>query len=167
MRRGLTAIQDSLRTLGVQGNYTPSENLHLTLAFIGEYPDADRVLEAVEAVRFSPIPLRLCGIGAFDTLWWARLQESEPLEALVRQLRRALAGAEIPYDRKRFRAHITLVRKPVFRRSVRLDAVRIPNASMTADRIVLLTSTRGKNGMLYTELGAVRADRTGQEDEAE
>ena len=158
MRRGLTAVQDALRAHSVQGNFTPAENLHLTLAFIGEYPEPERVLEAMETVRFAPIPLRLEGIGAFDSLWWARLTENEALNALARHLRRALAEADIPFDRKRFRAHITLVRWPTFRRNVDFSAIPIPKAEMTADRIVLMSSTRGKNGMIYTALGSVRAE---------
>ena len=160
MRRGLAAVQDALRAHGVQGNFTRPENLHLTLAFIGDYPDPERVLDALETVRFSPVALQLDGLGAFDSLWWARLAESDALEALVRHVRRALAEAEIPFDRRRFRAHITLVRKPSFRRSVDFSAVPVPAAAMTADRIVLMQSTRGKNGMIYTPLGEIRADGT-------
>ena len=166
LRRGLVSVQDALRARGVQGNFTSAENLHLTLAFIGEYGDPERVLEAMDTVRFSPIPLRLEGIGAFDTVWWARLNESEALDTLAKQLRRTLAEAEIPFDRKRFRAHITLVRKPVFRRNVDFDAIPVPAASMTAERMALMSSTRGKHGMIYTEIGEVRctddADTAGE-----
>ena len=37
LRNGLTQIQASLKRRGVRGNFTPMENLHLTLAFFG-YP---------------------------------------------------------------------------------------------------------------------------------
>ena len=40
-------VQAAFRRAGVRGNYTPEENLHLTLAFIGEYSDPDAVLEAM------------------------------------------------------------------------------------------------------------------------
>ena len=33
----LTDLQDDLKTQGITGNYTNIQNLHLTLAFIGEY----------------------------------------------------------------------------------------------------------------------------------
>ena len=36
MRAALSEVQDDLYRQGVRGNYTPAENLHLTLAFIGE-----------------------------------------------------------------------------------------------------------------------------------
>ena len=158
MRNALVSVQDALRRQGVRGNYTPPENLHLTLAFIGEYGDPDAVLAAMESLSFAPIPLRLDRLGAFDALWWAGLAESGELDALVRQLRRALAETGIPFDRKKFRPHITLLRKPVLPRRVDLAAFPVPQAEMRAARLSLMLSTRGKNGMIYTELGAVTAE---------
>ena len=155
MKDALGSLQDQLRRRGVRGNFTPRENLHLTLAFIGEYPDPEDVLDALEGLRFAPLSLQLAGIGAFEGLWWAGLRESEELDSLVRQLRRALADAGIPFDRKRFLPHITLVRKPVCPRDPRLGSLRIPPAETRAERVSLMLSTRGRSSMIYTELGAV------------
>ena len=55
IREALRDMQDSMRGLGVQGNYTGPGNLHLTLAFIGEYPDPAPVLDVIESVRFRPL----------------------------------------------------------------------------------------------------------------
>ena len=48
MRNALQEVQDDLRRAGVRGNYTPPENLHLTLAFIGEYPAPEPVMDALQ-----------------------------------------------------------------------------------------------------------------------
>ena len=159
MKDALRAVQNELRRRGVDGNYTRAENLHLTLAFIGEYPDPDAVLEAMGKLKFEPFGLRLAGLGAFGELWWAGLEESDALDMLVRRLRRTLAESGIPFDRKAFRPHITLIRKPSFRRDPQLDTLPVPEAETTAGRISLMLSTRGKNGMIYTELGSVSAYR--------
>ena len=156
-RSALRAVQNELRRQGVEGNYTRVENLHLTLAFIGEYPDPNAVLEAMEKVSFEPFTLRLAGLGAFGDLWWAGLEGSGNLEALARQLRRTLAEAAIPFDRKSFRPHVTLIRQARYRNDPRLDSIAVPQARMTVERISLMLSTRGKNGMIYTELGGVPA----------
>ena len=111
----------------------------------------DRVLEGMDAVDFDPFPLALEGFGRFGDLWWAGLAKSEPLNALVRRLRRALAENDIPFDRKRFSPHITLVRKGVF--DGKPPAVEVPRVEMTVDRFSLMRSDRGKRGMIYTELG--------------
>ena len=61
VRDGLRGMQNELRRRGVEGNYTRAENLHLTLAFIGEYPNPDAVLDAMALARFEPFALRLGG----------------------------------------------------------------------------------------------------------
>ena len=147
----LEETQALLKRRGLRGRYAPPENLHLTLAFLGEYPDPDRVLEVMDALEFDPFPLTLEGFGRFGDLWWAGLAPSEPLNALVRRLRRALAENDIPFDRKRFSPHITLVRKGVF--DGKPPAAEVPRVKMTVDRFSLMRSDRGKRGMIYTELG--------------
>lgn len=153
IKNALTGIQAALRAARVSGNYTKIENLHLTLAFIGEYPDAERVLEALSAVTFAPFPLRLEGMGCFGDLWWAGMQASAPLAALARKVRHALAEHGVPYDRKRFSPHITLLRKA----RGQVPGVEIAPAAMTVDAVSLLRSDRGKSGMIYTELGRIPA----------
>ena len=154
VKDALTVMQASLRARRVGGNYTRLENLHLTLAFIGEYGDPDYVLDVLKSVPFAPFPLRLEGFGCFGDLYWCGLARQDALDAYVRRLRRALAEAGIPFDRKRFSPHITLLRRAS---AERLPALAVPNASMTARRVSLMRSERGKNGMLYTELGAAEA----------
>ena len=53
----LTAFQKELKAQGVTGNYTKRENLHITLAFIGEYGNPDEVLDAMERVDFEPVEI--------------------------------------------------------------------------------------------------------------
>lgn len=154
LRDALRGVQNELRRRGVEGNFTKGDNLHLTLVFIGEYQDPEAVLEAMESVRFEPFELRLGDLGSFGDTWWAGLEASAELDALVRRLHRALAEKGISYDRKTFRAHVTLVRKPSFRRDPRLETLAVPEAKMTAERISLMLSTRGKTGMIYTEIGS-------------
>ncbi len=158
MKKSLEDIQGRLRRMGIRGNYTRPENLHLTLAYIGDYSEPDKVLEAMSTLSIRPVELRLQGLGSFGELWWAGLEESAELYGLVRQLRLALAQAGIPFDRKKFLPHITLVRKPEYRQVPDLAALSIPGTSMKAERVSLMLSTRGRNGMIYTELGAISSD---------
>ena len=154
MKDALRAAQHTMRRAGVRGNYTPVENMHLTLAFIGEYPDAEPIRDALSALSFEPFELSLDGMGFFGNLWWAGLEESEPLTALVRRLRRALAENGIPFDRKRFSPHVTIIRKA----SGKLPAMQIEPVSMTVSSVSLMRSDRGRNGMIYTELAVWEAE---------
>ncbi len=145
----LISMQDSLRRQGMRGNFTRPESLHLTLAFIGDYDDPDYVLDTMQSVPFRPFTLSLDGYGNFGDLWWAGIKKSDALMSYVRRLRHALADAGIPFDRKKFSPHITLVRKASF---IVRPALAVPATQMTASRISLFRSDRGKNGMIYTEI---------------
>ena len=154
MRDAVRAVQEDFRRRGAQGNFTPVENLHLTLAFIGEYPAPEDALEALSAVPFAPFDLRLQGVGAFRDLWWVGLEPCEALTAYVRALRHALAEAGVPFDRKRFSPHITLARRVEGGRGV---AATPPRAETRVEKVSLMRSDRGKGGMIYTEIGEVWA----------
>ncbi len=156
LRKHVGDVQESFRRQGVRGNYPPEENLHITLAFIGEYDDPDAVLEAMETVSFAPFSITTDRIGRFGDLWWVGFSECEALEALARKLRRSLAKAEIPYDRKRFKAHVTFLRKPEYGRGP-IPHVTAAPSGMEVESISLMRSVRGKAGMIYTELGSVEA----------
>ena len=148
-------VQDAYRRSGVRGNYTSRENLHLTLAFIGEYGDPDEVLEAMDRVPFTPFPITMDRLGNFGDLQWAGIEENAALEAVVRRLRHALSDAGIPYDRKKFKAHVTYLRQAEFSDERCVTPAEVESVSMQVTEIVLMRSTRGKNGMIYTELGGI------------
>ena len=154
MKNALTDAQRMMYDRGVRGRFTPEENLHLTLAFIGEYPSADAVMDALASVTFTPFELRLDGVGRFGDLWWAGLRESAALTAVVRRVRRALAEHAIPFDRKRFTPHITLLRKA----SRDAASIQIAPAAMTVRAVSLMSSRRGRSGMIYTEVGVIETD---------
>lgn len=151
MRGAISKVQGDLQRLGVRGIYTLRENLHLTLAFIGEYNDPEQVLDVMRGVPFEPFELRLDGMGCFGDLWWAGLEPSAALQGYVRQLRHALAEACIPFDRKRFSPHITVLRRASMQMS-RLPGISVEGIGMVADHVSLMRSDRGKKGMIYTEI---------------
>ena len=80
MKNCLTGVQKEWRRARITGNYTPKENFHLTLAFIGEYPAAEKVADLLSELDFSPFTLETEGIGTFGELWWAGLKESDALK---------------------------------------------------------------------------------------
>ena len=152
MKDALLDLQGDMMQMGVRGNYTRPENLHLTLAFIGEYSDPDYVKEIVDQVEFEPSDVAFAGIGAFRNLWWAGIEKSDELVKLVRRLRRNLDEAGIPYDRKKFSPHITLIRRPDRQLEEVIGSLEVAKATMVVDHISLMRSDRGKQGMVYTEL---------------
>ena len=151
-KQAIEDVQEVLRWQNIQGKYSPRENLHVTLAFIGEYGDPDNVLDVMEDTEFNPFTISLDKVGDFGELFWAGISDSPELTNYVKRLRKGLADAGIPFDRKKFSPHITLVRKPIYK-NWHYD--RAPKGNMTVDCISLMKSERGKNGMIYTELGCI------------
>jgi len=157
VRKALVKAQNYLQRHGITGAYLSPENLHLTLAFIGEYPDPDTVLDAMEEVEFSPFPVTYTHLGTFrESIVWGGIEPSAPLNALVKRLRYELAKADIPFDNSSFSPHFTLARHADFSKGI--PAATITPVTMTVDRISLYRSDRGKNGMVYTEIGYVEAE---------
>ena len=149
----LEAFQSRLKASGVEGYFAARENLHLTLAFIGDYGEPDAVMDVIESVPFEPMTMKLHGMGNFGELYWAGIEQNAGLENYVKRLRRALVEHKIPYDRKRFYPHITVVRKAIFHGRTILPEVEPPQGEMVIEHISLMRSERGKHGMIYTEIG--------------
>lgn len=156
IKNALTATQNELERRGFHGHYTNMANMHLTLAFIGEYNDPDAILEAMGQMRFEPFPLTLSGfIGNFGDLLWAGIEKEPMLEKCVKQLRHTLADRQIPFDKKRFAPHITLLRNAKSKQT--FADIKIAKESMIVSRISLMRSDIGKRGAVYTEIGSIDA----------
>ena len=148
-RAALAVLQDSLRAAGITGRYLEPSNLHMTLAFIGEWPeDITQVLPPVE----HPFTITLASPGIFPEakVLWAGTEASEELNRLAQCVRDCLTEHGIPFDPKEFNPHITLARKPVIPDGVDVAGIEIPQASMAVDEVCLYRSERGENGMEYT-----------------
>ena len=159
-RAALSVLQNHLRTFGVTGRYLDPSNLHMTLAFIGEWPD-DAVPLLPRVVHPFSLALSRPGVFPKAKVLWAGVDPSEPLEHLAGQVRQFLDEHEIPYDPKPFFPHITLVRKPSVPAGAALSEIRIPAASMPVKEVCLYRSQRGENGMEYT---VIRSSLSGKPD---
>lgn len=124
----MTDALDDIQT-GLPGvNWAPEENLHLTLAFLGEQPrplleDLDAGLLRLAGAGFA---LTLRGVGAFGgakpRLIYAGVAESEPLRRLQAKVATAVRGAGVDLAGRRYAPHVTLARFAPGR--VRAEAVQ-------------------------------------------
>ena len=152
-RAALEDLQQRLLEAGVTGKYREPDGLHLTLAFIGEWPED--ITELLPAVR-KPFSVTLSHLGIFPeaNVLWAGVEPCEELDLLAKQVRHRLADAGIPFDRKSFSPHITLARKPFMPEKVILSEIPVPRVSMIVNDVCLYRSDRGKDGMVYTVIGS-------------
>ena len=144
----LCMIQKRLQMQGVKGNYTTRENMHLTLAFIGEYSDPEHISDIMSQIDLEPVRLVIDGFGSFGDTYWIGVREDKGLAANVKRIRKALSDNGIPFDKKKFMPHMTIARKITYEKSFPTDAP-FP-AAMDVEYIALMRSDRGKNGMIYT-----------------
>lgn len=117
MRAAVVALQDHLRV----GRKPPEENLHLTLAFLDDQPEAvlAELHEALQAEALPEISLDLRGLelfgGARPRVLYLKGEGGAALGALHRLVRRVAQDVGIDLPRERFRPHVTLAR---FRRDM-------------------------------------------------
>lgn len=143
--------QDGLREYGVRGNYTQPENLHLTLAFIGETERVAEIKAAVDAVKFEPFVIRTGKLGCFNgrsRVLWLGIEGEDKVKTIAQQLRRNLDKCGIDYAKGKFCPHITLVRQPS---EMPLD-VEVESESMTVSEISVMNSERINGRLVYTAL---------------
>ena len=98
---------------------SPTENLHLTLAFLGNI-DAPSVAGAEDAVRkvaaaVAPFEVGWRAGGVFPSrtrprVLWLGVDGGEPLRAAHEALCAALTASGLPVEERSFRPHLTLAR---------------------------------------------------------
>ena len=151
-REALCGVQERLRAAGVAARYYEPSNLHMTLAFIGEWPEnISAILPQVD----QPFSVSLSKAGVFPKakVVWAGVEPCKALDRLARRVRENLAQAGIPFDPKPFVPHITLGRRPSVPEGLDLTGIAIPSAAMTVTDVYLYRSDRGENGMVYSVIG--------------
>lgn len=143
------AIIQWRRALGLRsGKPVPSENLHLTLLFLGDVSSAQipALCAAIDALQRPRAPLRLC----LDRLQvWPRSnvlvlepqQSPQVLNRLVYALQQALLPLGIRDQVREFRPHLTLSRD--FRADVP-EATAAPEFLLSARHFTLFESRKGR-----------------------
>lgn len=100
------------------GRLVPPENLHVTLAFLGDLEPgvAEEVHEALCEVEAAPVDLTLRGVDVFGAdapyLVHAGVEPTTALKALRAKVYSAVREVGVELSRKRFRPHVTLARFP-------------------------------------------------------
>ena len=147
--KALSDTMTDLRSQGAGGNFSRAENLHLTLAFLGEVRLPDGVCRAMDKVTVLPMRLELGGSGSFRDLYWVGFKESPELTDYVKKLRVQLKKEEIWFDDKQFNPHITILRKAKHTENVQ---IHVRNEAFTAKKISLMRSERIEGKLVYTEI---------------
>jgi RNA 2',3'-cyclic 3'-phosphodiesterase len=147
------------------GRPLPEENLHLTIAFLGErrepaldelHFELERLHQPAFAVTFGPLGT----FGDNPATVHAEVLPGPGLLTLHRSVMGAVRGAGITLDRRRFRPHVAIARLP--RHPAPGDHAEVarflgvhaatPLPGFTADRLTLFRSWLRPEGALYEAL---------------
>ena len=151
MKKSLVDVMHEMKKQGIQGNYVPMQNLHLTLAFIGESSQVEDIKAIMDSLPVEKARLSFDGYGYFGDLMWIGIKGNQKIKKYVADLRKALREGGIPCDQSKFEPHVTLLRKLKGKRPADLA---VPSADMTVTKISLMRSDMKDGKRVYKEIYA-------------
>ena len=159
-RSRLLALRDELRGKSERGSFTAPENLHLTLAFLGECDNKQTaaVKSVLSAVNFESFDITIDCIGRFKRdgcdIWWAGVRENRAIADLQCNLTSGLCTHGFVLDNRKYSPHITLGREVV------TDAKpwQIEPFGEMVGSIELMKSERINGKLIYTEIYTKRTE---------
>jgi RNA 2',3'-cyclic 3'-phosphodiesterase len=140
-------------------------NLHITLKFIGEWPE-QKLPELEAALRSisprEPMQADVKGLGWYPNshhprVFWVGVQAGDMLAMLAKDIESALGPLGIAREDRSFNAHLTLAR---IKEPAPLQALHnaiaqlepVDYGSFLVDRFYLYRSQPGSAGSIYTKL---------------
>ena len=129
----------------------------ITVIEDGEVDDPRPATKALASVPLPALRLTSGPLGKFGELLWIGLRKNPALEQYVASVRNALDVAGVAYDRKKFRPHITLVRRADWPYQMLVEELaEVRRVRMTVDRVCLMKSERLDGKLTYTVVGEVK-----------
>ena len=151
LKASITGKLHEFKKNGVRGDYVPTQNLHLTLAFIGELKDASAVKAAMQNIKFKPFRLSLSDMGTSGDTLWVGVKGNQGLNGLARDIREALDSAGIAYDKEKFVPHIPIIRKVTGNWKIG----SFPRGEMMVNKISLMKSETKDGKRACTEIFSI------------
>jgi 2'-5' RNA ligase len=158
----LIDVQTRLKVNALQGSFPPRENIHLTIAFLGEVESqkVHTIREAMRKVSIASFSLLLTDVGSFKTsegrLYWMGVKKNDQLDTLYDELTQSLAHGNVRFDDKEFKPHVTLGREVVLKDDFDLVKFNLALSSMRVDveKIALMRSDRINGVIQYREVAS-------------
>jgi RNA 2',3'-cyclic 3'-phosphodiesterase len=160
----LSKLLNTLRSTA-DVKWSPAENLHLTMKFIGEWPE-ERLNEMIEALRRAsagpPIEISINGLGWFPNphsprVLVAAVHAPESLRKLAHFIDETTHGLGVPMETRPYSPHLTLakIKNPGRLFPLKQAIASLPTVdfgSFTARDFHLYLSKMSSSGSVYTRL---------------
>jgi 2'-5' RNA ligase len=135
------------------GKVTATENIHLTLAFLGD-AEPGAAIGAARRVKGRPhrLPIETAKyVRRNEMVWVAPAAMPEPLAQLVASLHAELKGASFRLEERPFAAHVTLIRKARPPKAL----PPLPQVEWPVDEFALIRSRTSAKGSVYEPLDLI------------
>lgn len=158
VKDSLTGWTTKLKDNGAHGNFSRRENLHLTLAFIGETTNVDKITQAMDNVSAESFELTVGGFGRFrrngSDICWIGVEKNDMLFSIQNQLSTALRLAGFPIENRAFKPHLTIGREVEFPSGFDFNAFagQVASVTMQVQKISLMKSERINGKLTYTAI---------------
>lgn len=118
VRENLATLLASMRAITKEPRWVRAENLHVTLKFLGEVPEAkvEVIRRSLGEIRLNKlVALEFRGLGFFPNekrprVFWAGMEASPNLMTLAGDIEAAVEKLGIPREKREFSPHLTLAR---------------------------------------------------------
>jgi len=179
IRDRISTFLDGVRPFAPDARWMLPDSLHVTLKFIGEYPDdaLDQLKHSVSTITAPPPRIHFRGYGFFPTpksarVFWIGMESGPELPALAATVDAATSTLGIPKEDRPYSPHLTLARGKGGSGSPRRDKQDRPNqvflhlqeklaalsppefGTMTPREFFLYQSHLSPKGSTYTKLSA-------------
>ena len=160
----LSNIQSELKETEADVKWVKSENIHLTLKFLGNI-DLSKINQIKEILtkisqENTEFTIELSGIGAFPKMEYPRViwigieKNQDKVIKITEDLQERLTTLGIPEENRPFQAHLTLGRvKSNLNRSIlveKLKNIKLPQKpSQSVNKLTLFKSTLTPGGPIY------------------
>ena len=162
IKKYISDIQKKVTDKSSKGNFTPEDNFHITLRFIGEVDEygVESLAEAVRetAIRTRDFDITLNCLGFFPrgdkSIVWVGVEKNKSLDILYSNLEKNLMRQGFSKERQKFTPHITIGREVALKSSydsVKEYSFKEP-ITFKAEKITLMESVRKGSKLIYKPL---------------
>ncbi len=170
LKAALVRVQVILQATGADVKAVEEENIHITLKFLGEIPEARtaQVADLVRGIAFKSFTLDFHGVGVFpnpsrpSVVWAGVSGEASEMLAVFTELERGLNPMGFERERRPFQPHVTLCRVRSGRNRAQLaEAVRGMEdeefGPLRVEHIRLKKSVLTRSGPIYSTIAESKA----------
>ena len=181
LRRAASAVQKELKPCGANVKWVETDNMHLTLKFLGEVEETGLggIKQSLSAAceAYSPLRLGVRGCGSFppkgnpSVVWLGLSGDLQVLARLAADIESSMEKRGFEPEKRPFKPHLTLgrVRRPRGKKKPPADDLQrlrelkrsiaglggYKGPDFAADRVILMMSTLTPDGPVYEPLHTV------------